>query len=238
MSIRRILATTDHRPWPLPQSGWSYYQEWNDALFLHWRVDAVQLRTLLPKGFELDLIDGDAWVSVVAFTMERMRPRWLPAFPPISDFHELNVRTYVRSDDKPGVYFLSIEASSKVACGIARRLSILPYRYARIARANGTFRSVNPNTQDRMELSYVLSDRPVTKSPLDRWLTERYALYQDSGTALQRYDTHHVEWPFQEVELTKLDLDHDRMNGLLQGLPEVVHFSPGVAVLAWNPRMT
>jgi len=238
MNIEAILASTEHRPWPLPEGAWSFYQEWNTAVFLHWRVNAVQLRALLPKGLELDLFDGDAWVSVVAFTMERIRPRWLPAFPPISDFNELNVRTYVLSGQKAGVYFLSIEAANKVSCWLAGRLSVLPYRFAHITRSNGAFRSNDPITRDSIDLSYSFTEQAVVKTPLDRWLTERYALYQESKGAMLRYDTHHLEWPLQGMQVTKLDLGHSRMNGLVQGLPDVVHYSPGVAVLAWNPRMS
>ena len=105
-SKQSLLASVSHRTWPLPDRRWSYYQEWNNALFLHWKVPAKMLEQLLPKGLTLDTFNYEAWISLVAFTMEKIRPKHLPAFSPISDFHEINLRTYILHNNKPGVYFL------------------------------------------------------------------------------------------------------------------------------------
>lgn len=113
MKIREILNKTEHRPWKLPVGNWKFYQEWNNAVFLHWQVNESELRKLVPEDIEIDLFDGKPWVSVVAFTMEKIRPRSLPAFPLISDFDEINIRTYVKYNGKTGVYFLSIEEERK-----------------------------------------------------------------------------------------------------------------------------
>lgn len=97
-------------------------------MFLHWPVPATQIASLLPAPLTPDLLEGSAWVSVVAFTMEQIRPRHLPAFKPVSQFHELNVRTYVRHEGKAGVYFLSIEAQKAISAYLSRSIiSGLPY---------------------------------------------------------------------------------------------------------------
>lgn len=126
-SIDAIINSIDHRPWELPATRWTYYQEWNRALFLHWKVPQDLLRPLVPPGLELDVHDGETWVSLVAFTMEQIRPRGLPAVGFVSNFEEINLRTYVRVGNKPGVYFLSIEAGNVLSAFIARNLSGLPY---------------------------------------------------------------------------------------------------------------
>src|SRR6185436_1671961 len=112
---------------------WVMTQTWNDLLFAHWPVDADRLRALVPPRFELDLFDGRAWLAVVPFHMTNVSPRLVPALPWISAFAELNVRTYVRVDDKPGVYFFSLEAGNPVAAGAARMLLNLPYYSAEMA---------------------------------------------------------------------------------------------------------
>lgn len=124
MTVNEILKTIEHRPWPLPCGKWKYYQEWNNAVFLHWRVDHNELRKYVPDALEIDLYNGEAWVSLVAFTMEKIRPRNLPAFPPISDFDEINIRTYVKYNNKQGVYFLSIEGGNKISCKVSNILGI------------------------------------------------------------------------------------------------------------------
>ena len=98
-----ILNATAHRPWPMPSGPWVMSQTWHDLLFAHWPVDKEALRALVPSRFELDLFEGEAWVGVVPFHMTNVAPRFVPALPWVSAFPELNVRTYVRVDGKPGV---------------------------------------------------------------------------------------------------------------------------------------
>ena len=125
MTIKEILNTTEHRPWKLPADSWKFYQEWNDVIFLHYEVDISELKKFVPKELEIDLFKGKPWVSVVAFTMQKIRPKNLPYFPPISDFDEINIRTYVKSNNKTGVYFLSIEGGKFLSCKVAKRISEL-----------------------------------------------------------------------------------------------------------------
>ena len=105
--IPQIVA---HRPWPLPDAPWLMTQTWHDLLFAHWPVDDEPLAALVPPEFELDLFEGQAWVGVVPFYMTNVAPRAVPALPWVSHFPELNVRTYVRAQGKPGVYFFSLDA--------------------------------------------------------------------------------------------------------------------------------
>ena len=99
MTIKEILNSTAHRPWEIPKESWKYYQEWNRAIFLHWEVELSELQKWVPKELEIDLFEGKAWVSVVAFTMEKIRPKNLPPFSLISNFEEINIRTYVKSNN-------------------------------------------------------------------------------------------------------------------------------------------
>ncbi len=71
MRIRDLLKATTHRPWDLPEGKWKYYQEWNNAVFLHWKVDIADLRKFVPEDLEIDLFEGRPWVSLVAFTDEQ-----------------------------------------------------------------------------------------------------------------------------------------------------------------------
>lgn len=129
--IQNLIADTHHRPRKLPMGKWQYYQEWNDALFLHFEVDFNILRKLVPKNLNIDSSEGKYYVSVVAFKMEKIRPRNLPSVRFISDFYEINVRTYINNNDKQGVYFLNIEAEKQISAFVARTLSGLPYENLR-----------------------------------------------------------------------------------------------------------
>lgn len=238
MKPHKILSQTSHRPWPLPPEKWQYYQEWNQALFLHWQVDFDALRKLVPYALALDLFDGNPWVSIVIFKMEKMRVRNLPSFSPISNFDEINIRTYVTYDGKPGVYFLSIEAGNRLSCSIARKLAGLPYRYSLVERNDHSCISKNSKFNDKLVLNYRVGNGPIAKDALDLWLTERYALFQDSFNVMNAFDIHHVEWPVVNVELLALQVVYPRFDKLLNGSPDLVHFSPGVQVLAWGKKQS
>ena len=237
--ISNILGNVRHRPWEIPVSGWKYYQEWNDSLFLHWKIDKEILQNLIPKGLELDLIDDVAWVSVVAFTMQKIRPRFLPHFKPISDFHEINVRTYVVKDGKPGVYFISMEAHKSLSVFVSRKLSGLPYIKSEIRRnlKSRSYSSENETRKFRLNAVYNIKEEVLVKTALDIFLTERYSLYQDFEDRLFRYEIHHLPWILNDAEVTDLVTDY-RFGGLdLNRKPDLVHYSKGVEVIAWGKEI-
>src|SRR3954462_5743825 len=125
------IDETAHRPWPLPSGPWTLAQSWEDLLFAHWRVDAGQVRKLVPPGLELDEHDGSAWLGVTPFVLTGFRLRGTLPLPRVSAFPELNVRTYVTVDDRPGIWFFSLDTPSRLAVEGARRAYKLPYNLAR-----------------------------------------------------------------------------------------------------------
>jgi len=142
-TIKHLLSDIAHRPYELPQETWAYYQEWNHALFLHWKVPFDLLRNIVPKKLKLDSFNGEVYISLVAFTMQKIRPRFLPSLAAISDFAEINLRTYIDIDQKKGVYFLNIEAQKSLSAFIARKLSGLPYEKASMLFSKNRFQSQN-----------------------------------------------------------------------------------------------
>jgi uncharacterized protein len=122
-----IFRHTDHRPWPLPEQRWAMAMRWYDLLFAHWPVKPDVLQPLVPGGLRLDTFDGWAWLGVVPFRMEGVRPRYVPERPFAFAFPELNVRTYVTAAGRSGVWFFSLDATSRLAVRAARWWYGLPY---------------------------------------------------------------------------------------------------------------
>ena len=112
---------------------------WVDLLFLHWPIDAEELRPLLPPELEIDLFDNQAWIGLIPFRMADVKPRVMgvrvPPIPEInpSMFPECNVRTYVRYQGRPGVWFFSLDASPLAAVLAARFNWKLNYCWSRFA---------------------------------------------------------------------------------------------------------
>lgn len=234
MTIREILNTTEHRPWEIPTDGWKFYQEWNNAIFLHYQVDLNELKKFVPKELEIDLYNGKPWISVVAFTMEKIRPKNLPSFSPISDFDEINIRTYVKSNNKTGVYFLSIEGGKSLSCKVAKGISKLPYRFSKIQRTDKKYQSKNSEFNDKLDIEFTIGKELIEKTELDKWLTERYALFQDTDESINEFEIHHLEWPINEIDLKKLDVNYPRFKKLTNEKPSKAHYSKGVKVIAWG----
>lgn len=238
MTIKDILATVAHRPWPLPQGMYKYYQEWNELLFLHFRVEENIIRTLLPPGIQPDLFDHSAWVSLVPFTMNRIRPRMAPSWKPLSDFHEVNLRTYVTDGRQSGIYFFSLEAARWLPATLANRISGMPYEPATINRSFGDIHRYaisNPRKDTTANILYKPGVDITGKTPLERWLTERYCVYLDLAEHLYRYQVHHISWPLQTVTLQEAHIRY-RVGTQLLTEKDIAsaQYSPGVQVLAWG----
>lgn len=108
------------------------FQSWRHLLFLHWAWDPAAIQATLPRGLFVDTFEGRAFLAVVPFWMDRVRPRFLPPVPGLSWFLELNLRTYVHTaDGTPGVWFYSLDCNNPIAVTLARSLFSLPYMHAR-----------------------------------------------------------------------------------------------------------
>ncbi|WP_370477536.1 YqjF family protein [Tamlana flava] len=234
MKAKEILKQKEHRPFDFPENSWKFYQEWNKGIFLHWEVNPELVKPHLPKGMELDTIDGKTWVSLVAFDMNHIGIRSILKIPRVSDFHEINLRIYVIYKGKPGVYFLSMEGSKRSSCKVLRTLSKFPYRFSKIKRTDFSYTSKNKKFDDLFHIEFELGNTIETRSKTDVWLTERYVVFQDYSKNIAEYNVHHLEWPLQDINLKKLDVNYPRFSDLMNNKPDKIHYSKGVQVLAWN----
>ena len=184
-------------------------QRWHDLLFAHWRCDLSDLRPLIPAALQIDTFDGTPWIGVVPFYMSGVRMRATPPIPTANAFPELNVRTYVTLDSRPGVWFFSLDAASLLAV-IGARLGIsLPYFRASMAMTKRE--SEITYTSERWSIagapaSFAASYQPAgpafhaAHGSLEHFLTERYALYASNGKRIWRGDIVHPPWSLQPAE--------------------------------------
>lgn len=243
----KVLDRTEHRPYPLPSGPWALAMSWHDLLFMHWPVPADALRPLIPASLKLDTFDGSAWLGVVPFRMSGVRPRFLPGVPWLSDFPELNLRTYVSADGKPGIWFFSLDAHNKVVVRLARATFKLPYYDARMScRVSGEevrYRSVRTHRgapPARFEGRYRPTGEVFESSldSLENFLTERYCLYSaDNRGRVRRGDIHHHLWPLQGAETEVETLDMTGQIGLTPpDTKPLLHYARRLDVVAWSPR--
>jgi uncharacterized protein len=242
--VRQFAPVTDqmsHRPWPLPLTAWVLAMRWHDLLFLHWPIRPELIRPLIPAGLDLDTFDGWCWIGVVPFRMTGVRPRYVPL--PLA-FPELNVRTYVKTPGRSGVWFFSLDAASWIAVRAARLSYGLPYYDARmIVQLDGEavhYQSIRAHKKAE-PAEFSASYRPTAAAfhaasgTLEHWLTERYCLYTTGKREQIMYgEIHHPPWPLQSAEVEL------RLNTMTQPigleLPDtkpISHFARYQEVVAW-----
>jgi uncharacterized protein len=242
----RILSEVSHRPWSLPDRPWIMIQEWHHLLFAHWPIPEAVMRPLIPPAMALDTFEGEAWVAVVPFCMRHVRPRALPSVPWLSFFAELNVRTYVRVEGKPGVFFFSLDAANPIAVAIARSLYHLPYFRARMHGHVGAATQQVDYRSRRTHggapaAEFAASYAPVGEvfhalpGSLEHWLVERYCLYSlDRRGRVYRGDIHHLPWPIQVAEADFEVNSMAQAAGLtLPACKPLLHFARQLEVVAW-----
>lgn len=241
-----ILFATAHRPWPPPMTPWVMAQRWNDLLFLHYAIPPEILRRLVPESLTLDIYDDRAWLSVVPFWMDHVRAHGSPAMPFVSQFPELNVRTYVTCAGKPGVYFFSLDAGSLSAVWGARIFYRLPYWKASMkvkGKGSDTIDYRSKREHGPKPANFRASYRPTSAvsravpGSLAYFLSERYCLYSTNGKRVYRADIHHLPWPLQAAEF---EIEENTMVSILGiDLPaqtQLANFSRELRVLVWAPE--
>jgi len=203
-------------------------------------VPAALLRPLLPSNLELQEFDGTAWLGLVPFRMAGVMRRPWPDLPWVSAFPELNVRTYVTLDGKPGVWFLSLDATNPLAVWAARTFFHLPYYQARMSltERDGAIQYESSRAGAEFSATYAATSAPYQAAPgsLEHWLTERYCLYAAApdGTLL-RNEVHHHPWPLQAAKATFHHNSILAFHGLdIREPPPLLHFSRRLDVVIWN----
>ncbi|WP_053948339.1 YqjF family protein [Halolamina sediminis] len=234
---------------------------WRDALFAHWPVDAAVVDDRLPAGLTARTHDGSAWLGIIAFVMEDIRPRGVPT-PLGLTFGEANLRTYVAGPDGgEGIYFFNLDADDRLSVRIARQFYQLPYYTAHmeIDRASEAPGETGPHERT-IELASHRAHAGVPDAHLDatygpvgerfrpedgtleQFLVENYRFYLAEGDVGERDgtdpslfygDVAHPPWDLYEADLDLRSTDFFEANGFERpDTAPLAHYSPGVPVRA------
>ena len=181
---------------------WIIQQKWSDVLFVSFEVDYNLLRSELPKDLEVDTFNGKAYLSIVPFVMSDIRFFFTPPLPG-SKLSELNLRTYVRYKNKPGIYFFTLDSDHRLGNFLAQKVFNLPYRYA-ILEINVDNNVYHVQSKNSLSLKVRIKDKQI-KTDLSSWITERYCLYNIVGEKVSRGDVLHPTWKLKEAEVIDID---------------------------------
>jgi hypothetical protein len=252
-----LLYEVDHRPWLPPDGQWLLSQSWNDVLLMHFAVEPALLRKLVPCGLTLELYDGRAWLTIAPFCASHVRPSGVPPMPGLSYFTQINLRTYVTTEDKPGIYYLSADTTNLSAVWFARMFFRMQYWHASIQVSGATVKSRNPAdawiqfrasrlhgptaADGAAKLQVACAPKGEVQraraGSLDEFLTERYCVYSWFGRRCYRIEIHHQPWPLQaaHVEL-RVNTMAEALGLKLPAQPDLCHYSRSLKMLTWAPE--
>jgi hypothetical protein len=222
-----------------------FYARWDRAVFIHYAADPATLQPDIP--FELDLHDGRAFVSVVAFTLSRMRPRiggrfgeWI--FKPIGTHGFLNIRTYVQHNGEPGIYFLAEWLNNRASVLLGPRSFGLPYRFGQIDYQHGVVLDGMVKAHGG-ELAYsgkVSTEKfePCDAGTLTEFLVERYTAFTQHRKCARFFRVWHAPWlhATAQIEVTASTLIAS--TGAWWETAEFIgaNYSPGAEVWMGRPH--
>ena len=246
----KIIDAIEHRPWPLPRGRAIMVQTWHDLLFAHWPVPVDLVRDKVPAGVELDTFGGTAWLGVIAFQLSDVRLNGIRAVAWVSNFPEVNVRTYVTRGGKPGVFFLSLDADNPIGIALAKPWFRLNYYRAQmeLKKQNRYIDFQSRRTQrGAPHAQFEASYRPCSPTfraqsgSLEAWLTERYCYYTgplgDYGDRLYRCEIHHLPWQLQMAQARILNNTMALSHGIeLPAIEPLLHYAGKMQALIWPLR--
>lgn len=182
---------------------------WRRTLFIHYEVPAGALQPLVP--YPLDLRGGKAYVSLVAFTLTRLR---LSAGGPAFASHGfLNLRTYLPGN---GIYFLAEWLPHPLCVFLGPRLYGLPYRLGSLdyhhghetGQLHGQVQGVDGLLDYEASIGPDARFCPCEGGGLDEFLLERYVALTRRGRTHRYFRVWHPAWPQVPANVTVL---HDSL---------------------------
>ncbi len=222
-----------------------FLADWRDVLFIHFELDPRDLQSAIP--FELDVLNGRAHVSLVAFTMRRLRPALgggLTAWPfrLLGDARFLNVRTYVRHAGEAGIYFMKEFISCRLSAPLGPSTYGLPYHLAnldyrrdagrfrfmgRVARKEGGTKALEFEARFGGENATVPAE---LDSDTATFLTEKYTAYTCHRGKRRLFRVWHAPWPLRAATIQTNDHGLLGLTGDWHGKARCLgaHFSRGV----------
>jgi uncharacterized protein YqjF (DUF2071 family) len=213
-------------------------QRWAELGFFHWAVSPDIIRSRLPEGLHVDTFDGKAWLGIVPFLMQRIRPTGLPPLPWLSWFHELNLRTYVHdSEGNPGVWFFSLDCNQPIAVEVARRLFHLPYQHAKMGSKLSidsveyySCRKSHESAKAEFKYPRPMAAKAAVIGSLEWFLVERYTLFSvDPKGNLRSGRVHHEPYQIEAMSYGECSTLPFSLNGFAE--PE----TPPVSLICANP---
>jgi uncharacterized protein YqjF (DUF2071 family) len=195
--------------------------QWRNLFLATYAVPPALLEKRLAPGLSLDLRDGSAFVSLVAFEFQRTRVLGIP-WPGFTDFAELNLRFYVRLGEERGVMFVREFVPQRFVAWVARVRYNEPYlaapltagRHEDSEQIRMDYRLTYAGRQHRIQVTGGKPAFRPEETSLEHFFKEHHWGFgrTRSGQCL-RYQVEHPVWEVYPVRSWELDFDWKAVYG-------------------------
>lgn len=219
------------------------FQTWRHLTFLRWSYQPAMVQALVPEGLTVQQWDGLTWVGITPFQMTNVKGPLRVPIPGWQSFPELNVRTYVRTQDgRDGIWFLGLVVPRLSFVAAAGSLGLAYQRSAATTSSNGSdwhYRFATPHPirlepdDDAWFDASVTVGQPLAateRSHLVDALTGRWTAFHQRAGQLWGTPVYHEPWPLRVATATGRLTEPLRWAGLPKPTGEpLVHASYGVS---------
>jgi len=199
--------------------------QWENLIMANYAVEPQMLQPYLPKGVELDLYEGEAYVSLVGFMFKQSRIFNIP-IPLMGTFEEINLRFYVKRKTaegyRRGVVFINETVPYKPVAWLANKL----YKEHYIAIPTNNNIVIGEDTKliqydwkmgqtwNHLEVKAITSQREMDRGSLEEFIFEHYFGYtRIDENRSQEYRINHPRWMVNDVLEAFVDCDFAAMYG-------------------------
>jgi len=198
---------------------------WENIVMANYAVPIDVLLPYLPNGCQLDLHEGQAYVSLVGFMFKKTKLFKIP-IPLLGTFEEINLRFYVHRKEgsiiKRGVVFINETIPYRAVAWVANKL--YKEHYTTIPTKNNIY--INA-TQKKIEYLWQINkvwnsiyiesstdkDDMQTNS-FEEFIFEHYYGYTKiDKLKTEEYIINHPRWKVNKITSYKINCDFDKMYG-------------------------
>jgi len=198
---------------------------WENIIMVNYEIDHEVLLPFLPKGVELDLYEGKAYISLVGFMFKNTKLFNIP-IPKFGTFEEINLRFYVvrkeGNEIKRGVVFINETIPYKVVAWMANALykehyTVVPTKHSITRDDNNQKVTFEWEVNKKWQLIYVenaISSKQMQQLSLEKFIYEHYYGYTKiNNDKTEEYRLHHPSWKTHDVIDYQISCDFEAMYG-------------------------
>lgn len=193
--------------------------EWRKLAIANYVVDPALLQPYIPQKTEIELRKGQCYVSLVAFMFLNTRVMGMK-IPLHVNFEEINLRFYVRNNDKRGVVFIKEIVGKPAVSFIANTVYRENYETMPVAHswiATPTTMNVEYRWKKKdwnvFRISTEKTPASIIAGSEEDFVTNNYWGYTCRRDACREYEVQHPLWEAYPVRSYFLEVDFERLYG-------------------------